>query len=495
MKKFVILFITILYSLSNWAQTSQVEENLKKHVYYLASKELKGRDTGSPEIDTAAEYIRNFFIENQLSDITQHSYSQDFYLYAFSYGNTYEYNDSAKRFSSGILPLSKNPYKDSLFFQVQFVGYDNRTDFKVDSGALPLFLLDFTRNPETFAGDLARIAAKYKLDKLLFSIPADDKVTSRISFSKFSFTQFRSKKQFEQLYERYSFFHKVSKYLPDSLVAIFVPYYGYYHKFPNHDSKKDFKYYGGRKTDKLMKKIPIQKPRSYLIECNPQLDSMRATNIIATIEGKSKKDEYIIVGAHYDHVGEQHNGICVGADDNASGTASVMELAARMAKDAQNGNQPERSVMFILFSGEELGLLGAEHYVENPIVPLNKTIALINLDMVGRPDHHTGKFVHAKFHGPKDKRLKRITKRTARKMPDFNLDRTPGLMERIVYTFASDHFKFSQKGVRNMVLFTDDHKDYHTPTDTPDKINYANMAAIHEFLYQITKELASTKKF
>lgn len=193
----------------------------------------------------------------------------------------------------------------------------------------------------------------------------------------------------------------------------------------------------------------------------------------------------IILTAHYDHVGQSYKGICVGADDNASGTSVIMELAAKL----KQGEQPNCNIVFIAFTAEELGLFGSFYYINNPVVPLDKTIAVINLDMVGRPDKHETNFVHAVFSGPKERIIRRPAKRVAKQIPDFELDLHPGLKERLIYNFASDHFAFTRKKVTNAVFFTDDHDNYHTPTDTPDKINYKNMEAITNYIEKCIYEI------
>ena len=120
-------------------------------------------------------------------------------------------------------------------------------------------------------------------------------------------------------------------------------------------------------------------------------DTLYDKNVIGYIEGTDLKDEVLIVGGHFDHVGRTPDGVCLGADDNASGTAGVMELARMCAQSNSNGFEFRRSVMFVAFAAEESGLNGSMYYVNNPIFPLEKTVMIINMDMIGRSDNKPNK--------------------------------------------------------------------------------------------------------
>ncbi len=201
-----------------------------------------------------------------------------------------------------------------------------------------------------------------------------------------------------------------------------------------------------------------------------------AKNVVGVLEGAGPfADETIVVGAHYDHVGRGEYGslagskeIHNGADDNASGTATVLEMARRLA--ARTDPLPRR-VVFMTFSAEEAGLLGSLHYVNNPLYPLDKTIFMMNFDMVGRLADGDSLHVYGSWTSPgMDELVEAISK-------------TSGFQPKIVsgtgqYFSASDHASFFQKGLPVLFFFTNVHPDYHRPTDDADKINYPGMARI-----------------
>lgn len=222
------------------------------------------------------------------------------------------------------------------------------------------------------------------------------------------------------------------------------------------------------------------------IEIRHQIDSSTIANVVGIVRGTDPtlRDEYIVIGAHFDHLGwgddnSLYTGaerkIHPGADDNASGTAGLLELARSIAA------QPlARSVVFCAFNAEERGLLGSAHYVRSPLVPLDKTIAMLNLDMIGRLQ---GKRLNIQGVGssPLWKPLIDSLAAAAGFEPSFT-DAGIG---------PSDHTSFYLRGVPVLFFFTGLHSDYHRPTDTWDKLNYTGQASVVEFVERIVGHLGS----
>jgi Zn-dependent M28 family amino/carboxypeptidase len=210
------------------------------------------------------------------------------------------------------------------------------------------------------------------------------------------------------------------------------------------------------------------KPRSFLIpgkrvsmEIYFKTEPVRAHNIVAKVEGSDPelKDEVVIVGAHYDHEGKDNRGrVYGGADDNASGSAAVLELARAFRNLEQ---KPKRTILFILFTAEERGLLGARYYVNNPLFPLEKTLALINLDMLGRNDVDQIAVV-GKYQYPK---LFNIVSEANKKSVNFELNFS---VEEFIRN--SDHFPFMRKNIPSVIFNSGMHDQLHTPEDTVDRI-------------------------
>ncbi|MGO9492556.1 MAG: M28 family peptidase, partial [Terracidiphilus sp.] len=210
----------------------------------------------------------------------------------------------------------------------------------------------------------------------------------------------------------------------------------------------------------------------------------RVDNVLAYLPGKS--DQYIIIGAHYDHLGRgdsnslapsQIGQIHPGADDNASGTAGVLELARLFAPLK---GQLDRGILFMNFSGEELGLLGSAYWVKNPTMPLDHCVAMINMDMIGRIRDNKI-FIGGVGTGSTFVPILEA----AQKKADFKIEYSPGGYS------ASDHTSFVASKIPVLFFFSGLHADYHKPSDTWDKINAASAAQLLNMVADVMLQLAS----
>lgn len=212
-------------------------------------------------------------------------------------------------------------------------------------------------------------------------------------------------------------------------------------------------------------------------------------NVAMLLPGTDEKlkNEYVVIGAHYDHLGMGGKGsssrrpdtvaVHYGADDNASGTAMMMELAGKFAGEKTN----KRSMIFIAFTGEEKGLLGSKYFVENSPAQLPLINAMVNLDMTGRLKE--------------TREMQTGGVGTAKGLADLVKSLTDTSMVKPVFTpegsGPSDHSAFYAKNIPVLFITTGAHVDYHTPSDTWDKINYAGMKDVAGYVYKITERLAS----
>lgn len=218
-------------------------------------------------------------------------------------------------------------------------------------------------------------------------------------------------------------------------------------------------------------------PTQAAMVVNKLTEELSSTNVMGMVEGTDKKDEYLFITSHYDHLGKRGNVIYYGADDDGSGTVSVLELAEAFAQAKKEGKGPRRNIVFMTVSGEEKGLWGSAYYGNNPVFPLEKTTADLNIDMVGRIDpSYKGDSMNYVFTIGEDKLssdLQKITDEVNKEYVKIETDRRyndPKDPNRFYY--RSDHYNFAAKGVPIIFYFNGVHRDYHQPTDTPDKINY-----------------------
>jgi hypothetical protein len=218
-------------------------------------------------------------------------------------------------------------------------------------------------------------------------------------------------------------------------------------------------------------------------------------NVLAFIKGTEKPDEIIVISAHYDHVGIKDNEIYNGADDDGSGTVAVLEIAEAFKKASKNGNGPKRSVLFINFTGEEIGLMGAKYYAENPVLPLAHTVANLNIDMIGRVDAKYADNPNYIYIIGADKlstELHQISENVNTKYTNLIFDYTYNdENDPNRFYYRSDHYQFAKNNIPIIFYFNGVHDDYHKPTDTPDKINYELLAKRAQLVFYTAWELAN----
>ena len=224
----------------------------------------------------------------------------------------------------------------------------------------------------------------------------------------------------------------------------------------------------------------------------------QSSNVLGLLPGTDLKDEYLFITAHYDHLGKRGDSVIYyGADDDGSGTVSVIELAEAFAKAKAAGKGPRRSIVFMAVSGEEKGLWGSEFYGSNPVYPLEKTTADLNIDMIGRSDTSrkgdTVNYVYVVGDDKLSSELKPISEAANKKYTKLQLDykfNDPNDRNRIYY--RSDHYNFAKHGVP-IIFYYDGMlgSDYHKPTDTPDKINYPLLARRAQLVFYTAWEMAN----
>ncbi len=218
-------------------------------------------------------------------------------------------------------------------------------------------------------------------------------------------------------------------------------------------------------------------PAAFLFTEEKNSIPLASSDVIGILPGTDKKDEYVFVTGHYDHLGKRDSIIYYGADDDGSGTTSVLQIATAFAEAKKAGNGPRRTMVFMTVSGEEEGLWGSEYYADHHLFPLSKTSVDLNVDMVGRIDPgYKGDSLNYVYTIGEDKLssdLFPIQDSINKKYVGMELDRRfndPNDRNRFYY--RSDHFNFAKNGVPVIFYFNGVHKDYHRPTDTAHKINF-----------------------
>lgn len=207
-------------------------------------------------------------------------------------------------------------------------------------------------------------------------------------------------------------------------------------------------------------------------------DEINSENVIAIIKGSEKPDEYIVVSSHLDHIGVTADGqINNGADDDGSGSVALLEIAQAFKTAKEAGQGPKRSIVFLHVTGEEKGLLGSKYYTDyDPVLPLEQTVANLNIDMIGRIDPKREGDRNYLYLIGSDKLstdLHNLSEEVNKKYTNIEFDYTYNdENDPNRFYYRSDHYNFAKNNIPIIFYFNGTHADYHRPGDTPDKINY-----------------------
>lgn len=512
MKRFLQPIVFVTTALSLWISitgqqprlTDQTQQALRKHVEYLASDKLEGRRTGEQGATNAAVYIRNEFRSYKLKPGSKSANRNEGFLQRFPYVSGVTLgsdnllrilpSDATKenKMEIGInwMPLGYSPNAEIGPTEIVFAGfgvaaseahYDDYAGLDVKDKIVLIF--DNTPDAGNPHSPFARFnihtkanIAKDKGARGLILIAADN--------------DFKNDRLSRLAYER-------------TLGETAVPVVGI---MRTHGAEllgaKDEKELAAieewlaKKTNSPPAQTETRPVASVLGKAQIKIDLVKKTvdayNVIGILEGHDPvlKNEAIIIGAHYDHLGRGGQGslavnssdIHHGADDNASGTAAILELARQFAKEKKN----KRTIIFMAFGGEEEGLLGSKYYVNNPIWPLDKTVAMINLDMVGRLNE--GKLTVGGVGTASEWKLKLTTTPAVQAALDTSY-RPFDLQQNEDGFGPSDHSSFYGKQIPVLFFFTGTHNDYHKPSDTSEKINYEGLTRITNFVAAITRSI------
>lgn len=450
--------------------------DMKRHLYKIASKEMGGRDTPSPGQELAATYIENHFKSLGLLPGNNGSYRQYYPLYKDSMTSTsLKVDGTSFANNKDFQPASTNYSAQMLFSDAVFAGFGNTEDDYKDlrvAGKLVIVTEGNAAGQTTARINSAKITlARNKGVAALLIVSSGFPRTSAVASA-------WTRSNFKPMQSPLTF--TISSAVAASIMG---------------DDAKTI-------TEKAKQGVAASKTYTKSIDLSymKTVVTTQVSNVIALLEGTDKKDEYVFLTSHYDHVGQNADGsvIYYGADDDGSGTTGILELSEAFAKAKAEGKGPRRSIVFMTVSGEEKGLWGSEYYGDHPIFPLEKTTVDLNIDMIGRVGEEyqqskdSGNYVYIIGDDKLSSDLFPITEQVNKTYMKMNLDRKyndPNDPNRFYY--RSDHYNFAEKGVPIIFYFNGVHADYHQPTDTPDKINYDVMAKRGQLVFYTAWEMAN----
>lgn len=480
-------------------------EDLRSHLMVIASDEFEGRETGQPGNDKAASYISDHFknIGIQPLDNLENGYYQPV-TFSFESWNNAEIIIGDQRFRhlwDFLAFQNKNKNigtveLDKIFFLGYGIDDEKYTDYK-RRNLKGKSILIYEGEPMDEAGNYRISGSNTKSD---WSTNVDKKLKAAMDHG--VETVFIISSDIKKLLadnRRQLLGSQVSlggiEDRPDYPANLYI-------------STTIAKEIMGKKLDKVVKardritakgkfrKIKLKPEMTLTLDKNSVV--LDGQNILGYIEGTDKKDEIVVMSAHYDHLGKKGESIYNGADDNGSGTTTVIEIAQAYADGLKEGIRPRRSMLFLLLTGEEKGLLGSQYYTERPIFPLENTMVDINVDMVGRVDkkyQNNPEYIYVIGSDRLSSELHVLNEQTNQKYTQLVMDYTYNSeQDPNRYYYRSDHYNFAKNGVPAIFFFNGTHADYHKVTDTVEKINFEKMEKVAKHIFHLSWELANQEK-
>jgi hypothetical protein len=502
--------------------------DLESYLYFLSADELQGRATGEPGLEIAANYLVSQAKKIGLKAVDDNN----------DFSQNYIIEDNSVDLEESTISIM-SPAKDTVVMEEDFylIVPPVFEDFDISG---EIVFAGYGVNSEKYNyNDFSEVEVKDKIVLIMDRAPLDESGTNPKfddfnwndiqNFNyKYSYISSLNAKAILLVFDPKSGYNCLAdinpaypKYFSSSknLKGVEDPYSIYYNLatrvFIIHRNVADRLLEGtGMELQALQKIIddslephsfPIpQKTVNIHFKVNKKEIPVR--NIFGVIEGSDPvlKNEYLLYTAHYDHVGTDFAGdVYNGADDNASGSTALLEMAEAFILEK---NKIKRSIGFLWVSGEEVGLFGSKFYSDNPVIPLNQTVAVINLDMVGRTKtpEDTGSVMGDEISvlsgdsigvigGLQSKILMDINKQTLLQMNmegDYTYN-DPDHPE--MYFYRSDQINFVRHDIPALFYSTGTHKDYHQVTDSPDKIDYLKLKKVTEFTFMVGYNIANYK--
>lgn len=493
MKKYLFSFAI---AISHWSSAQQDQlatpyaqlitpSDLKDNLSIIASDALEGRYTGSRGQKMAAAFINNYFETVGLAGPVDGSHYMPVELTSSKPGDIYM-KVGANRYTNfnEIVYFGQTESKGEISLEAVFIGKGNEADFAyVEVKDKAVVILADAPSFNMLAGmrKLATVARDKGARMIL--VVASGKPEEFKPFAD----------QLKGFFGEGSLtLNKPDPNSPNK--GMFLIEQGAVSKIFNMPFEKLVKASSDEATKKPLAKI---KPSRIVYHVSMATTIVKSENMVGYLEGTDKKDEVIVISAHFDHIG-LHDGedkVNNGADDDGSGTVTVLQLAKAFTQAKKEGHGPRRSILFMTVTGEEEGLFGSQYYVEHPIYPLANTVADLNIDMVGRRDpEHNGKpdYVYVIGSDKLSSELHEINERNNKEYTKLDFDYTYNDENHPTNLYKrSDHWNFAKNNVPIVFYFDGIHEDYHKPSDEISKIDFDLLAKRGKIVFYTAWELAN----
>ncbi|MBT1708105.1 M28 family peptidase [Fulvivirgaceae bacterium PWU5] len=496
MKKLILLVVLVSALAGNRLQAQDpvakkygdliTSSDLKENLSVLASDALEGRETGKRGQKMAAAFIKAHFEELGLTGpVDGNSYYQAVELYTSIPGDIY-IKAGQQKFTNfeDVVFYGNGDSGGEVSLPLVFAGKGRKEDFDQLGSVENKAVVILVESEENFRDPMAIARERKARMVLLWNNNAD------------------AFKDLVNQFKSYLGGGALSLKKPEANSAssgIFFISTATATKVLNQPSEKLLKATNEDTKKGALKKI---KPTTLTYKTAMDVKVLKTDNVLGYLEGTDKKDELVVVTAHYDHIGKKSGGegdlINNGADDDGSGTVSVLQLAKAFATAKKEGKGPRRSMLFMLVTGEEKGLLGSDYYTQHPVFPLEKTVVDLNIDMVGRrdPQHKdSAPYVYVIGSDKLSTELHNINEAANKTYTNLLFDYTyndQNHPDRLYY--RSDHWNFAKNNIPIVFYFDGIHEDYHQPTDEVSRIEFDLLSKRAQAVFYTAWEVANREQ-
>ena len=457
--------------------------DLREHLDILASDALEGRETGTQGQKMAAAYIEYQFKANGLEPIVKtpsgNSYIQSFDLVKTNTATSWiKIDDLTYNNTIDFIYFGNDNFEEPVMSNLLFVGEGNAEDYN----AIPAQgknVLIYCIGDRAERKDKAALAKKFGA-KNVFMMKSGSEEDFKTLITMHNRYTSNGRLTFEENTDETVDYFLISPSMGEVILKT---------------SQKTIKSEVEKaKTGKYASIINLRS-KEVTFYTRQDIEKIGSENVLGFVEGKDKKNEYIIVTAHFDHLGKDGEEVFNGADDDGSGTVAILEMAQAFALAQKEGNGPRRSMLFMTVTGEEKGLLGSTYYVTHPALPLEKTITNLNIDMIGRVDKNhtdTPDYIYLIGSDKLSKDLHFLSEKTNATYTQLELDYTYNATnDPNRFYYRSDHYNFAKNNIPVIFYFNGTHDDYHQPTDTVDKINFDLLEKRTKLVFHTAWEIAN----
>jgi hypothetical protein len=474
---------------------SITSENLKNLLYTYSSDAFEGRETGQAGQKKAVEFIKEFYVENDIPSALESNYFQEVPLQIVKTPEVnFTVNNTTYTYFDDYISYSSAPTVSLNESELIFVGYgidDNKYNDYQSVDVKDKIVLIKGGEPKDNTGKYiisgTKEISKWSNGRQAISSKKEAALTNGAKAVLFID---------QELFNRYSPYYKRQYRKGDSNRLSLL----------NLDKEIHFFLLSKKMGEAILPKSDIDNPYSTIaaqihIDYKSITVPMSSENVVAYIEGSEKPNEFLIVSAHLDHIGISSEGeVYNGADDNGSGSVAVLEIAKAFKKASDIGYKPKRSIVFLHVTGEEKGMLGSNYYTDqNPVFPLNQTIANLNIDMIGRIDPKrkstNRNYIYLIGSDKLSTDLHNLSEDVNKKYMNIELDyKYNNENDPNRYYYRSDHYNFAKNNIPVIFYFNGTHDDYHAFSDTPDKIEYDLLENRTRLVFLTAWEIANREK-